>query len=250
MPGPAPRHVFVGGVHRSGTSLLAGLVKAHPAVSGQRILGMPAELEDEGQHVQCVYPVDDALGGAGVMAHNPLSHMTESHPLATPESAAQLEAAWAPHWEPTAEPAKVRLEKSPSNLLRTRFLQALWPNSYHLIIVRHPIAVAYATAAWAARHGGGKAALKPEQVLAFATHWCRAHEVLAADLAQLKHVRIVRLEELVFSAAATQSTLNAIFEDLGLPAVPLEQVRLAPAHWPPPLPPSPHGRACTEPAEV
>lgn len=184
------------------------------------------------------------------MAHNPLSHMTESHPLATPESAAQLEAAWAPHWEPTAEPAKVRLEKSPSNLLRTRFLQALWPNSYHLIIVRHPIAVAYATAAWAARHGGGKAALKPEQVLAFATHWCRAHEVLAADLAQLKHVRIVRLEELVFSAAATQSTLNAIFEDLGLPAVPLEQVRLAPAHWPPPLPPSPHGRACTEPAEV
>jgi len=227
MASPEPRLVFVGGVHRSGTSLLAGLLKAHPAVSGQRIRGMPAELEDEGQHVQSVYPVDDALGGAGAFAHNPMAHMTEAHPLATPESAARLDADWAPHWEPTVEPARVRLEKSPSNLLRTRFLQALWPDSYHIIILRHPVAVAYATAAWAARHGGGKAASNPKTIFAYALHWCRAHEILAADLARLKHVRVVRLEELVASPAAAQATLDSIFADLGLPSVPLAQVHVS-----------------------
>ena len=194
--GNAARFVFVGGLHRSGTSLLAELLKAHPEVAGQVIDGMPEELEQEGQHVQRVYPVDDALGGPGAFAHNPLAHMTERHPLATAASAARLEADWAPHWR-GVEGAKVRLEKSPSNMLRARFLQALWPNSYHLIIVRHPVAVAFATAAWAARHGGGKRAASAASVVECARHWLRAHDLLLADLSSLTNVRIVRLEEFV-----------------------------------------------------
>mmetsp|Transcript_22626 Transcript_22626/g.72932 ORF Transcript_22626/g.72932 Transcript_22626/m.72932 type:complete len:523 (-) Transcript_22626:718-2286(-) len=222
----AARFVFVGGLHRSGTSLLAELLKAHPEVAGQVIDGMPKELEQEGQHVQRVYPVDDALGGPGAFAHNPLAHMTERHPLATAASAARLEADWAPHWR-GVEGAKVRLEKSPSNMLRARFLQALWPNSYHLIIVRHPVAVAFATAAWAARHGGGKRAASAASVIECARHWLRAHDLLLADLSSLTNVRIVRLEEFVSSPEAAQRTIDAICADLGLRRVAVGELEAA-----------------------
>ena len=50
---PDHTYVFVGGLHRSGTSLLARSLEAHPSVSGFRDTGVP---EDEGQHLQSVYP--------------------------------------------------------------------------------------------------------------------------------------------------------------------------------------------------
>ena len=102
---------------------------------------MPPELENEGQHVQTVFPPDDALGGPGYFAFNPLAHMTEAHALATPASRARLEAEWGAHWDASKG---VLLEKSPSNLLRARFLQALWPDCHFVFIVRHPLAHAYA----------------------------------------------------------------------------------------------------------
>ena len=46
------RRLFVVGLHRSGTSILAEILKAHPLISGHQIEAMPAELENEGQHVQ------------------------------------------------------------------------------------------------------------------------------------------------------------------------------------------------------
>lgn len=51
-PSPQRRHVFVVGMHRSGTSILAELLKAHPLISGHAIQEMPEELENEGQHIQ------------------------------------------------------------------------------------------------------------------------------------------------------------------------------------------------------
>lgn len=51
-PEGTPKHVFVVGLHRSGTSILAELIKAHPLVSGHTVTEMPPELENEGQHVQ------------------------------------------------------------------------------------------------------------------------------------------------------------------------------------------------------
>ena len=48
-----PALVFVGGLHRSGTSLVHRCLALHPAVSGFSGTGVP---EDEGQHLQTVYP--------------------------------------------------------------------------------------------------------------------------------------------------------------------------------------------------
>jgi hypothetical protein len=46
------RKVFVVGLHRSGTSILSELLKAHPSICGHNVAEMPPELENEGQHVQ------------------------------------------------------------------------------------------------------------------------------------------------------------------------------------------------------
>merc|ERR1719353_1166415 len=68
-----PRKVFVVGLHRSGTSILAELLKSHPLIAGHQIDEMPPELENEGQHVQTVFPPDDALGWPGYFAFNRLA---------------------------------------------------------------------------------------------------------------------------------------------------------------------------------
>ena len=54
-------------------------------------------------------------------------------------------------------------------------MQALWPDSYFVIIVRHPLCVAYATLTWARLHG---AELGPDAVVPFLEHWLKAHAIL------------------------------------------------------------------------
>src|SRR5438477_293208 len=121
------RFVFLAGLHRSGTTLLARLLAAHPGVSGFSGTGADA---DEGQHLQTVYPAAKVWGGPGRFGFAPEAHFTEEQ--ASEEKARQLFEEWSPHWD-LARP--VLLEKSPPNLLKTRFLQALFPGSAFVVIV-------------------------------------------------------------------------------------------------------------------
>src|SRR3954453_21745732 len=135
MPGPIEaahsdhQLLFVGGLHRSGTTPLTRALAAHPEVSGFSGTGVT---EDEGQHLQDVYPADNSWGGPGRFARRPGAHMTESSSLTTPESADRLWKLWEPHWDLEK---RVLVEKSPPNLLMTRFLQALFPDALFLIII-------------------------------------------------------------------------------------------------------------------
>jgi len=54
------RLVFVGGLHRSGTTPLTRCLAAHSQISGFEGTGVE---EDEGQHLQTVYPPARAHGG-------------------------------------------------------------------------------------------------------------------------------------------------------------------------------------------
>jgi len=72
------RLVFLAGLHRSGTTLLARLLAAHPEISGFSETGVPA---DEGQHLQGVYPAAREYGGPGRFGFAPESHVTETSPL-------------------------------------------------------------------------------------------------------------------------------------------------------------------------
>ena len=121
--------VFVAGLHRSGTTALTRCLAAHPQVSGLTGTGVP---EDEGQHLQDLYPTGEQLGGPGRFAANVDAHLTEESALASAAAGAELWAAWAPYWQ-TDRPFLA--EKSPPNLLMTRFLSALFPGAIHLAIL-------------------------------------------------------------------------------------------------------------------
>src|SRR5262249_34875208 len=125
--------LFIGGLHRSGTSPLFRALRDHPDISRFRNTGVP---EDEGPLLQTVYPPAWNFGGAGWFGFHSQSHLTEDSPLATPQNAARLMEEWGQRWDLTRS---VLMEKSPPNLLMTRFLQELFPEAYFLIVVRHPI---------------------------------------------------------------------------------------------------------------
>ena len=195
------RLVFLAGLHRSGTTLLARLLAAHPEVSGFSGTDVPA---DEGQHLQTVYPAAKVYGGPGRFGFAPESHLTEESPLASEASALALWEQWSPHWD-LARP--VLLEKSPPNLLKTRFLQALFPSSAFVVVLRHPIAVSLATAKWR----------RTRRYHRLLEHWLRCHELFAGDRRQLDRVHVIRYEELV---REPEAVLRGIFGFLELEPIP------------------------------
>lgn len=192
------RLVFIGGLHRSGTTPLARVLGEHPEVSG--FSGTPAAAkEDEGQHLQSVYPPAREYGGAGRFAFDPRSHLTEDSPLANPQAAEQLRREWAGYWDADKP---VLVEKSPPNLVMTRFLQSLFPEASFLIIVRHPVVVALSTQKW--RRG---------QALATTVkHWVAAHSTARADLPMLERVHLLRYEDLVADAEGALAGVSDFLE--------------------------------------
>ncbi len=189
--------LFVGGLHHSGTTLLGRALRQHTAISGLRGTGVP---EDEGQHLQTVMPTAAALGGPGRFGLHGQGPLDETDPRATPATARRLLVSWRPHWN---RERPVWMEKSPPNLIRGRFLQALFPRARFLMIARHPVAVAY-----------GTRGLRGPSLAALLEHWGVCHGRMLSDLRQLRQARVVRFEELL---ADPDAVLGGVFDWLGLP---------------------------------
>lgn len=185
------RIAFICGLHRSGTSLLHRCLAEHPDVSGFSDTGVA---EDEGQHLQSVYPPAYKFGGAGVFGFRDDAHLNEQSRLATQANAQRLLDDWQPYWD-LSKP--VLIEKSPPNLIRTRFLQALLPSSRFVVIMRHPVAVSYATQKWWRR-------VYLHQLL---RHWMVCHERFAIDRLFLNRVFLLRYEDFVADPQAQLTRL-------------------------------------------
>lgn len=190
--------VFVGGLHRSGTTLLARLLADHPDATGLAGTGVP---EDEGQHLQDVYPPARKLGGSGRFAHHRRAHLTESSPLVAAENGQRLWDAWRPYWN---SDAPWLVEKSPPNLLMGRYLQALFPSAAFVFIVRHPVTVTLATRKWRRR----------TPLVRLMDHWFAAHRTARDDLPSLTRVHLVSYEWLL---AEPEATLKSVAQFLGMP---------------------------------
>jgi hypothetical protein len=197
LPIDPTRLVFVGGLHRSGTTPLTRVLGAHPSISAFHDTGV---VEDEGQHLQSVYPPARAYGGAGRFAFDERAHLTEESPLCSPESAARLLTEWSRHWD-TDRP--VLVEKSPPNLVMTRYLAAAFPGSRMVVCVRHPIVVALATAKWTG---------PVTRLGRLLEHWIRAHEIFRSDAQYLDSIHVVRYEHLVRDPQPTLAALAAYLD--------------------------------------
>ncbi|MGP9806292.1 sulfotransferase family protein [Paracoccus sp. NSM] len=197
------RYVFVGGLHRSGTSLLARLIGAHPQVASIRDAPVP---ENEGCYLQGAIPHTAMHGRPMHFATDPTQHLTEGHPLDRLETRQRLEADWAPWFDPDKP---WRVEKSPVNLTRMRLYQQLFPLSQFVVILRHPEAVTGAVGKWVDD--------PPARLI---DHWIAAHARLAQDLPWLHAVMVLRYEDLI---AEPDETLARVFGFMSLPSVPIDE---------------------------
>ena len=189
------RYIFVGGLHRSGTSLIARAIASHPLV--ETIAESPAP-ENEGVYLQGAIPHTARDGQPGVFAFDPVQHLTESSRFNTLDTLRYLETQWDP-WYPHKLPWRV--EKSPVNLLRARLYQQLFPSCVFVFVVRHPVAVSMATLKWSDK--------SLRELLA---HWQAAHALLQEDLTYLHRWIIVRYEDFVLDPDTQLMRIAALAE--------------------------------------
>lgn len=198
------KNIFIIGLHRSGTSLLADLVGSHPDVSSFRETGFP---EDEGQFLQSVYPPAKVYGGPGKFGFDERSHLTENSELLSRANREKLRVEWGKYWDPAKT---FQLEKSPPNLLKTRFLQCIFPQTYFILIQRDPVAVSYATRKWSV-----------SSIRSLLEHWLVCHTLFEEDRKFLNNVYSVRYEALVQNPSGV---MEGIFRFIG--ADPAEGMRI------------------------
>lgn len=192
--------IFLIGLHRSGTSLLHEILRDHSEIRGLKGTGFP---EDEGQYVQDIYPTGNAFGGPGNFAMDPMARMDENHEKANEYNSNRLYNQWVKH---CPGEGRYLIEKSPPNILKTRFLRKLFPNSKFLVIVRNPIVVSLATKKWTKK--------TVDKIL---DHTLHAYKILYNDLKSLDHYMIIKYEDFVESP---QAKLDQIYTFLDLKSVP------------------------------
>lgn len=192
---PEQRYGFICGLHRSGTTLIARALAQHPMVSGFKNTGV---IEDEGQFLQSVLPLEIAFGGVGRFGFDPHAHMTESSTLNTPEASSRLLSEWERYWDRSRP---VLIEKTPSNLLRTRLLQALVPPSHFIIVTRHPIAACLATVKWTEGN-----------VFSLISHWVHCYGLAREDAKSLRRVLWVSYEGFVADPAGQLARMGEFLQ--------------------------------------
>lgn len=200
------KFLFVAGLHRSGTSLITECISEHPQISGFKNTGV---YQDEGQYLQTVYPRPGQPGGdaPGRFGFDPRTYLTEESSIATTANTEKLFSQWRSHWDLSK---KVLLEKSPPNIVRTRFLQACFPNSYFLLVTRHPIANAMATKKWCRKN----------PLSGIILNWLVCHRKFEQDKSKLANAMTMKYEDFTRNP---ESCLSRIGQFLGVGDIPLNR---------------------------
>ena len=180
------KFIFIVGVHRSGTSFLYDILREQSKISG--IKNSKRLSRNEGQHLQNLISKDPELGGSGGFAFNEKAHLTENSELLNKYTGIDFYNQWKPYWQNLN--SDIFVEKSPINIVRTRFFQKLFPNSYFILIMRHPIINSLATK----KFNGKVYNYSIEQLI---KHWFKAHEIFFSDKKYLKKCLSITYEQLI-----------------------------------------------------
>lgn len=175
--------------------MLARLISSMPGFSGLEDTGVSM---DEGCYLQSIMPTDQDLGGPTRWALNPRSRMVvPSEPPDIQAARDHLESAWAPYW---GSVAGTHVEKSPTNLVRFRYLQELWPDARFIAITRHPFVQSLAVHKW--NHSYPKfLPATGAGLTGTLDNWFAAHDNFADDAPHIRQLLVVRYEHLVAEPA-------------------------------------------------
>jgi len=188
------RYVFVAGLHRTGTSLLARLLAEHSDIATIENAPVP---ENEGCYLQGAIPHTALHGRPGHFATDPAQHLIEGCAFDTRETKQRIELDWA-RW--FSEGSTWRAEKSPVNLTRMRLYQQLFPTCQFIIILRHPAVMAAALAKWVV-----------DDASELIDYGLDAYDIVAQDLPYLHSALVIRYEDFV-----ARDLRPALFGFLGL----------------------------------
>lgn len=218
--------LLLGGHHRGGTTLMWEMLKFHPDIGSFGLQHQTGADFSEGVFLQDVIPLfgigSEGLGGSttgnrraedkglGMYALAPEEHVhwtDENHAdIVTLEKRDRLLNFWGYHWSSNgAMERRYLMEKSPTNVVVSRYLQALFDlgleseqtrrktgsRSKFLFLVRHPIANSYAHRAGFP----GCARLGMDKLVG---NWIKIMEYIQSDSKKrlLNQVKIVQLEDL------------------------------------------------------
>jgi hypothetical protein len=192
-------YIFICSLHRSGAKVLHKMLAEHPSISG---FNQESVYEDSEQELNDIYPPSRLFGGIGKFCFNNSARMDEKHPLLenSEDISEKLLKAWQPHWEIEK---KYLIQKSPTNIIRSGFLQALFPSAKFIFITRHPAVTAFASRKWC--NSGIPELIK---------HWITAHELMLHDYQKLGQAIIIRYEDLL---SDKENTLKSIWNFLTIP---------------------------------
>jgi hypothetical protein len=179
------RITFVGGLHRSGTTLVTRIIGASADAS---VLAGTGVTSGDGQHIQDIYL--SGLGNTSEWSFHPQAHLTEEDARRVSDAGARLWQSWSPHWDLDAA---VLVEKSPPNLTKMRYFQEIFPKSRFIVVTRHPVVQALAVRKWATRTRGRFTYGFPRLV----EHWVHAHDVFAEDALHIENLLVLRYEHLM-----------------------------------------------------
>lgn len=162
--------LFLLGCNNSGTTLLVETLQSHPVIR---------QLPKEGQRLTQAIPNSAPLGIGRVFTQRlDLFRQTEAD---EGSCLPRLRYDWAYYSDPAPG---IRLEKSPPNTLRSRWIQRYFTPARFLVLVRNPYAVCE-----------GIARRRGHSIEEAALHWRTVHEVLQQDMPHLEQCLTVRYED-------------------------------------------------------
>lgn len=173
------RYIFIGGAHKSGSTLLGRILSQSANISAFECTGVPM---DEGQWLQNVL-IQDVHVGELLFGLSEESHLTESD-LIRSGIDSELLSCWKKFWDTNCE---YLLEKSPINVLRTRFLQSIFPDSAFLITIRDP-RTSYMAA---------KKTMPHISVKTYFKNWHSIYSTFKEDSKYLKSYAVIHYESLL-----------------------------------------------------
>lgn len=214
----AHTYIIIGGMHHSGTGAMRSAIRDH----NRRFINVHQNthcVEDEGKYFQTVYSHvaqfeakiwHCAFLEARVDEHKYAAHTEgslwrneEDAQTLTPRGAELLFTQWARFWN-LRKP--ILVEKTPLNMLRTRFLAALFPHvSCFIVVVRHPFGCCSMQHKTMFRDVNSSAAMRSSGRLKFffkrfsstLAYWVTKHGLFEEDSKLIERATAVRLEKLL-----------------------------------------------------
>ena len=193
------KHIIITGLHRSCTSILFKTIGKSEIVSKHSNTNLP---EDESVWLQNIYPKTDEISGLTDFCFVNKYRLDENSDFILYKN--RILHQWSHFWDLGKD---ILVQKSPSHIIHSKFINELLPDSYWILINRHPIYYYYSLKSWDNNY----------QLERSLDHWLEAHRIFYEDTTNFKNILVIKSEDLIVSPDVEFKKINKLLGiDLGI----------------------------------